>query len=78
MFVEIDGMYWHKDSDPNDGNNDHPIVSITIGNSCDFGIKLVGKPEQLIRLDSGDVIIWGGMQNRGGERKGQGEREMWE
>lgn len=54
-------MYWHKDSDPNDGNNDHPIVSITIGNSCDFGIKLVGQKEKFIRLDSGDVIIWGGM-----------------
>ncbi len=54
-------MYWHKDSDPNDGNNDHPIVSITIGNSCDFGIKLVGKKEEILRLDSGDVVIWGGM-----------------
>ena len=24
-------MGWHKDSDPNDGDNDHPIVSISLG-----------------------------------------------
>jgi len=59
-YATADGMYWHKDSDPNDGNNNHPIVSITIGNSCDFGIKMVGKKEQFLRLDSGDVVIWGG------------------
>jgi len=59
-YASADGMEWHSDSDVNDGNNDHPIVSITIGNSSDFGFKLTGKPAQTIRLDSGDVLIWGG------------------
>eukprot|EP00026_Physarum_polycephalum_P016186 Phypoly_transcript_17043.p1 GENE.Phypoly_transcript_17043~~Phypoly_transcript_17043.p1 ORF type:complete len:243 (+),score=23.71 Phypoly_transcript_17043:91-819(+) len=59
-YATADGMCWHSDSDKNDGNNDHPIVSITIGNSCDFGIKRAGKKEEFLRLDSGDVLIWGG------------------
>eukprot|EP01121_Diplochlamys_sp_Union-15-3_P005552 TRINITY_DN15896_c0_g1_i1.p1 TRINITY_DN15896_c0_g1~~TRINITY_DN15896_c0_g1_i1.p1 ORF type:complete len:244 (-),score=37.48 TRINITY_DN15896_c0_g1_i1:24-755(-) len=59
-YATEEGMYWHKDSDPNDGDNDHPIVSIAIGNSCSFGYKLLGKGEQFVQLDSGDVIIWGG------------------
>jgi alkylated DNA repair dioxygenase AlkB len=59
-YASEDGMEWHSDSDVNDGNNDHPIVSITIGNACDFGYKLVGKQATSIRLESGDVLIWGG------------------
>ena len=30
-YATHEGMYMHKDSDPNDGDNDHPIVSISIG-----------------------------------------------
>jgi len=30
-YATHDGMYMHKDSDPNDGDNDHPIVSLSIG-----------------------------------------------
>lgn len=59
-YATPDGMCWHSDSDPNDGDNDHPIVSVTIGNSCEFGYKLTGKPESTITLESGDVLIWGG------------------
>lgn len=59
-YATADGMYWHSDNDKNDGDNDHPIVSITIGNSCDFGYKLLGKGEQVLRLDSGDILLWGG------------------
>lgn len=59
-YATPDGMYWHKDSDPNDGDNDHPIVSVNVGNSCEFGYKLVGKPESTVLLESGDVLIWGG------------------
>jgi alkylated DNA repair dioxygenase AlkB len=60
LYYSSGGMYWHRDSDPNDGDNDHPIVSVSLGKSVDFGIKLIGKAEQRIRLDSGDVLIWGG------------------
>jgi alkylated DNA repair dioxygenase AlkB len=59
-YATHDGMEWHSDSDKNDGNNDHPIVSICIGNSCDFGYKIVAKQAQTLQLNSGDVLIWGG------------------
>jgi len=59
-YATAQGMYWHTDSDENDGDNDHPIVSVSIGNSCDFGFKIIGKAEQTIRIESGDVLIWGG------------------
>jgi alkylated DNA repair dioxygenase AlkB len=59
-YTSPDGMDYHIDNDINDGKNDHPIVSITIGNSCDFGFKIVAKPHQSLRLESGDVLIWGG------------------
>jgi len=60
-YATADGMYWHSDNDRNDGDNNHPIVSITIGNACDFGYKLFGKGETMLRLESGDIIIWGGV-----------------
>eukprot|EP01125_Pyxidicula_operculata_P020435 TRINITY_DN7548_c0_g1_i1.p1 TRINITY_DN7548_c0_g1~~TRINITY_DN7548_c0_g1_i1.p1 ORF type:complete len:236 (-),score=18.99 TRINITY_DN7548_c0_g1_i1:129-836(-) len=59
-YASDDGMIWHSDNDKNDGSNDHPIVSITIGNSCDFGYKIVGKKESILKLESGDILIWGG------------------
>jgi alkylated DNA repair protein (DNA oxidative demethylase) len=54
------GIPWHRDNDPNDGDNLEPIVSISVGNSCVFGYKKYGRPEQHVRLHSGDVVIWGG------------------
>jgi alkylated DNA repair dioxygenase AlkB len=59
-YASPDGMCWHRDDDPNDGDNDHPIVSVSVGNSCEFGYKLTGKPESTVLLESGDVLIWGG------------------
>ena len=59
-YATEQGMHWHADADPNDGDNDHPIVSITVGNSCDFGFKIIGKKEETLKLESGDVLIWGG------------------
>ncbi len=49
-----------RDSDPNDGDNDHPIVSISLGNTSSFGYKQLLKKESSINLESGDVLIWGG------------------
>eukprot|EP00475_Leptophrys_vorax_P033645 TRINITY_DN53172_c0_g1_i1.p1 TRINITY_DN53172_c0_g1~~TRINITY_DN53172_c0_g1_i1.p1 ORF type:complete len:250 (+),score=61.04 TRINITY_DN53172_c0_g1_i1:75-752(+) len=59
-YSDGEGMCWHRDSDENDGDNDHPIVSISLGNSCDFAFKQLLKGEQDILLESGDVLIWGG------------------
>lgn len=30
------------------------------GNASEFGYKLACRPEQYIRVESGDVLIWGG------------------
>lgn len=61
-YLTHHGMNWHQDCDPNDGDNDHPIVSMSLGNSCVFGYKLPGcKPVEIL-LESGDVLIWGGEQ----------------
>eukprot|EP01080_Neovahlkampfia_damariscottae_P005510 gene5510-9327_t len=54
------GMSWHRDSDENDGDNDHPIVSISLGSTCTFGLKPLLKEEKFVNLESGDVLIWGG------------------
>jgi len=51
------GMGWHRDSDKNDGDNDGPIVSVSIGNSCEFGYKPLLRKEQWVTLASGDVLI---------------------
>jgi len=59
-YTGFEGMCWHRDTDPNDGDNDHPVVSFSIGNSCDFGYKLLLQPQSSIRLDSGDILLFGG------------------
>jgi alkylated DNA repair dioxygenase AlkB len=61
-YATSDGMGWHRDSDPNDGDNDQPIVSISLGNSSQFGYKPVFKPEQFLTVDNSDVLVWGGPQ----------------
>lgn len=62
LYRDAKGMAWHRDSDPNDGDNDEPIVSISLGNTCEFGYKPLLQPERRISLESGDVLIWGGPQ----------------
>merc|ERR1712118_277151 len=45
-YTGAEGMGWHRDSDPNDGDNDHPIVSVSLGNTCEFGYKPLLQPER--------------------------------
>lgn len=61
-YASDKGIKWHRDTDPNDGDNDEPIVSISLGNSCVFGYKQIGKHIKYIKINSGDVVIWGGME----------------
>lgn len=61
LYKSTAGMMWHADDDENDGDNDHPIVSISIGADCDFGYEIDGQ-ETTLKLRSGDVLIWGGPQ----------------
>ncbi len=53
-------MIWHRDNDPNDGDNNHPVVSLSLGCSSYFGYKVIGKPAQQLLLESGDVLLFGG------------------
>jgi len=59
-YANDEGMFWHSDNDKNDGDNEHPVVSVSLGNTCQFGYKLTGKKEEVMELASGDVLIWGG------------------
>ncbi|KAJ9444145.1 Alpha-ketoglutarate-dependent dioxygenase abh1 [Diplonema papillatum] len=56
---------WHRDSeDPALLKNDRgpPIVSVTIGEACDFGMKYEydADDHMTVRLNSGDVLLFGG------------------
>jgi len=42
LYKSSAGMMWHADDDENDGDNDHPIISISIGANCDFAYELEG------------------------------------
>lgn len=51
---------------PNDGRNDHPVVSFSLGNSCIFGVchrwswQRAKEHATQIPLHSGDAILFGG------------------
>src|SRR4051812_25011314 len=60
-YATGEGMYWHADDDVNDGDNDHPIVSLSLGNTCVFGYRVNGV-EKRVDIESGDVLVWGGPQ----------------
>lgn len=64
---------WHVDKDPNDGDDRHPVVSFTIGDSCEFLVcnskpqvslkHPIMSPSNLVHrvtLESGDVLIFSG------------------
>lgn len=53
-------MGWHVD-DTNFAKAGRPIVMANLGDAADFGYKLnKGDNEQTVRLESGDVIVFGG------------------
>merc|ERR1712217_72666 len=55
------GMGWHRDDDENDGIGDEPVVSLSVGDSCNFAIRHDPWDEaRVVRLDSGDAILFGG------------------
>ena len=62
----VAGIFWHRDDAPNDGQNDHPVVSFCLGNSCTFGLCHQwswqrGKEHgRSLTLHSGDCILFGG------------------
>lgn len=64
---------WHRDNGENDGEENYPVVSFNIGDSADFLVNhhkpklspqhTLADPQNLghrIRMDSGDVVVFGG------------------
>ena len=60
------GIFWHKDDAPNDGCNDRPVVSFSLGNTCTFGLchkwswGRSKEHSRTVELRSGDCILFGG------------------
>jgi len=58
------GLYWHRDNslqEKTSARKGIPVVSVSIGDSCDFEYKMESDdPAQTIRLNAGDVLIFGG------------------
>ena len=64
---------WHQDNGENDGKGTYPVVSISLGDSCDFLVSHkkpqissdhpISNPKNLahrVTLHSGDALIFGG------------------
>jgi len=65
FYKEGSSFKWHKDSESPElvkMKKGKPVVSFSIGLSADFGIKRYydDKKYQTVRLNSGDVILFGG------------------
>ena len=60
-YTSSKGLVWHRDIYDNDGDGDHPIVNLSVGASCDFGVEvgIFGKLKT-VRLRSGDALLFGG------------------
>ena len=60
-YARARGMGYHRDDGENDGCGRTPVVSFSLGNSCDFGLKHNrGDTPRIVRLNSGDAIVFGG------------------
>lgn len=68
FYTSARKLGWHRDNGAQDGQSDCPVVSISLGNSCDFSYILDdaddadahSRATSTIRLDSGDILLFGG------------------
>eukprot|EP01006_Ploeotia_vitrea_P051865 TRINITY_DN67610_c10_g4_i1.p1 TRINITY_DN67610_c10_g4~~TRINITY_DN67610_c10_g4_i1.p1 ORF type:complete len:277 (-),score=37.87 TRINITY_DN67610_c10_g4_i1:451-1281(-) len=65
FYNEKGTFKWHRDSEnPTrlQTKTPRPIISLTVGDACDFGYKLdYESPEhETVRLNSGDALVFGG------------------
>jgi hypothetical protein len=55
---------WHRDDGSQDGQSSAPVVSVSVGDACDFLFKDerggAAPVEHLVRLESGDMLLFGG------------------
>eukprot|EP01062_Namystynia_karyoxenos_P012632 TRINITY_DN14559_c0_g1_i1.p1 TRINITY_DN14559_c0_g1~~TRINITY_DN14559_c0_g1_i1.p1 ORF type:complete len:916 (+),score=266.44 TRINITY_DN14559_c0_g1_i1:102-2849(+) len=59
------GILWHRDGDETKARvkagRGRPVISFSLGLSCEFRFKNdQGEDDKVVRLDSGDVLIFGG------------------
>mmetsp|Transcript_112743 Transcript_112743/g.168708 ORF Transcript_112743/g.168708 Transcript_112743/m.168708 type:complete len:129 (-) Transcript_112743:132-518(-) len=61
-YASRTGIRWHQDNAENDGTQEHPVVSLSLGNACTFEFKHLktDKKAKEIRLESGDCLVFGG------------------
>ena len=55
-----EGLQWHRDIYENDGQSDRPVVNLSVGASCVFGIRCPSGLERHVLLRSGDCLLFGG------------------
>lgn len=61
FYQSTKGLLWHRDIYANDGDGDHPIVNLSVGASCDFGVEAgLFRRRTTVRLRSGDALLFGG------------------
>ncbi len=65
-YPDKGGMGWHVDDHgTNNGDENCPVYSLTLGNECIFDVVQVGKERtdrETYMLKSGDMIVFGGPQ----------------
>jgi hypothetical protein len=60
-YMNSAGVGWHRDIYENDGEANKPVVTLNLGNSCDFIFKDDHETEKtFITLHSGDCLLFGG------------------
>lgn len=60
-YSSTSGLVWHRDIYRNDGDGDAPIVILSLGAPCQFGVESVVTGERrVIELRSGDALVFGG------------------
>ncbi|KAK3235703.1 hypothetical protein CYMTET_54112 [Cymbomonas tetramitiformis] len=65
FYSDKGNLNWHRDNDEGKANTalnlGRPVVSFSIGDAADFGYKWkMEDQEKVVRLESGDVLIFGG------------------
>jgi len=58
-YTSATGLLWHRDIYANDGDSDRPVINLSVGASCVFGVRVNGRVRKL-RLNSGDALLFGG------------------